>query len=111
MRGDSEEILLFALQGLWREHSAARAAQVCAFILQIFGQFFEFLCCFLQVVGGLRMRAAFAADAPVEIPVEEFQGRCALGQNLALAIFVIDDVYTCMMLMIRAGCNAATCAV
>ena len=72
---------------------------------------FEFLCCFLQVVGGLRMRAAFAADAPVEIPVEEFQGRCALGQNLALAIFVIDDVYTCMMLMIRAGCNAATCAV
>lgn len=22
------------------------------------------------------MRGAFAADAPVEIPVEEFQGRC-----------------------------------
>ena len=56
------------------------------------------------------MRAAFAADAPVEIPVEEFQGRC-VGQNLALAIFVIDDVYTWAMLMIRAGCNAATCAV
>ena len=57
------------------------------------------------------MRAAFAADAPVEIPVEEFQGRCELGQSLALAIFVIDDVYTCMMLMIHASCNAATCAV
>ena len=57
------------------------------------------------------MRAAFAADAPVEIPVEEFQGRCALGQSLALAIFVIDDVYTWAMMMIRAGCNAATCAV
>lgn len=71
---------------------------------------FEFLCSFLQVVGGLRKRAAFAADAPVEIPVEEFQGRC-VGQNLALAIFVIDDVYTWAMMMIRAGCNAATCAV
>ena len=28
IRGDSDELLLFALQALWREHTAARAAQV-----------------------------------------------------------------------------------
>jgi hypothetical protein len=32
-----------------------------------------------QVVGGLRMRGAFQADAAVEVPVDEFQGRCVHG--------------------------------
>jgi hypothetical protein len=53
-----------------------RGQRRCALLFRSSSVNREFLFSVSQVVGGLRMRGAFAADAPVEIPVEEFQGRC-----------------------------------